>query len=191
MAKFHSLKVYNNFLDQSDYDRLYENLYIQDFPWYYVSTQSYPEDTGDIFDTHLTHVVYEKALEHSSNFREIFDSLVEKTTHCVYGAFLPDRILRVKCNLLLAQHEQTMSAWHTDYSADDIALPYFNSPLTQGKGTTAIYYLNTNNGYTEFKEDGKISSEENKLIIFDTKKEHRAVRQTDTKSRIVVNINFM
>ena len=191
MAKFRGLKVYNNFLDQLEYQKLYENLLVYDFPWYYVSTQSYPEDVGDIFDTHLTHVVYEKALEHSSNFREVFDTLVEKATHCVYGAFLPDRILRVKCNLLLAQHKQTMSAWHTDYSSDDIPLAYFNSPLTQGKGTTAIYYLNTNNGYTEFKEDEKSLSEENKLIIFDTEKEHRAVRQTDTKSRIVVNINFM
>ena len=148
----------------------------------------------EIIDNFLSkedHYQMKKALEHSSNFREVFDALVEKATHCVYGAFLPDRILRVKCNLLLAQHKQTMSAWHTDYCSDDIPLAYFNSPLTQGKGTTAIYYLNTNNGYTEFKEDGKSLSEENKLIIFDTEKEHRAVRQTDTKSRIVVNINFM
>ena len=32
MAKFRGLKVYKNFLDQSEYEKLYENLLILDFP---------------------------------------------------------------------------------------------------------------------------------------------------------------
>ena len=31
----------------------------------------------------------------------------------------------------------------------------------------AIFYINTNNGFTEFEDGNKILSEENKLVIFD------------------------
>jgi len=37
----------------------------------------------------------------------------------------------------------------------------------------------------------KIKTEENKLLIIDTKTSHAAVSQTDTDRRIVINFNYL
>ena len=55
---------------------------------------------------------------------------------------------------------------------------------------TAIYYVNTNNGYTRFKNENKIPSEQNKLIIFNTETEHSGTTCTDEPCRIVINFNY-
>jgi hypothetical protein len=55
---------------------------------------------------------------------------------------------------------------------------------------TAILYLNTCNGYTEFNKKTKIKCEENKILIFDSNIEHCAVSQTDAEKRIVINFNY-
>ena len=53
------------------------------------------------------------------------------------------------------------------------------------------YYVNTNNGYTEFESNGmKVDSVENRLIIFDSNEKHRAVTTTDTPRRSVINFNY-
>ena len=55
-----------------------------------------------------------------------------------------------------------------------------------------VFYLNTNNGYTEFenKEIGKVDSVINRALIFPISLKHRAVGQTDKAERIVMNINY-
>ena len=87
--------------------------------------------------------------------------------------------LRVKLNLGVATKEPHVSQYHQDLHADY-------------KYTTAIYYLNTCNGYTQFKSDGApVKSKENRLVVFDGNSEHRAVSQTDTQMRYVINFNYL
>ena len=59
--------------------------------------------------------------------------------------------------------------------------------------TTAILYMNTNNGYTLLgeKEKIKIKSEENTMLIFNSQIKHCAVSQTDTERRVVINFNYI
>ena len=57
--------------------------------------------------------------------------------------------------------------------------------------TTAIFYLNTNNGFTEFKDGDIINSVRNRLIMFPANTSHRAVGQSDVNQRIVLNFNFI
>ena len=56
---------------------------------------------------------------------------------------------------------------------------------------TAIFYLNTNNGYTLFDKGDKIPSLENRVVEFDSNLKHCAVDHTDTKYRIVINFNYL
>ena len=56
--------------------------------------------------------------------------------------------------------------------------------------TTAILYLNTNNGYTEFKSGDKVKSVSNRVVVFDSNLKHRTVTCTDQKTRIVINFNY-
>ena len=57
--------------------------------------------------------------------------------------------------------------------------------------TTAIFYLNTNDGYTLFKSGKKVSSKENRLIIFDSNLEHTGTNTTNKKFRAVLNLNYV
>ena len=55
---------------------------------------------------------------------------------------------------------------------------------------TAIFYLDTNNGYTKFKKHGKVKSIENRIVIFNSNLEHQGVTCTDEKRRVVINFNY-
>ena len=55
---------------------------------------------------------------------------------------------------------------------------------------TGVFYINTCNGGTKFKNGPKVKSVANRVVIFDTNFEHAAVTCTDKQSRVVVNFNF-
>ena len=49
--------------------------------------------------------------------------------------------------------------------------------------------MNTNNGYTLFKNK-KINSVENRIVLFNSDESHSSTNTTDCKSRIVINFNY-
>ena len=58
--------------------------------------------------------------------------------------------------------------------------------------TTAIFYFNTSNGWTEFESCGtKIESIANRLLIFSGDKYHCGTSCTDQHARVVLNINYI
>ena len=57
--------------------------------------------------------------------------------------------------------------------------------------TTAIFYLNSNNGYTLFGNGDKVASVENRLLLFDAAMLHTGASCTDADERLVLNINMM
>ena len=56
--------------------------------------------------------------------------------------------------------------------------------------TTAILYLNTNNGWTRFKKGGKVKSVANRLVKFESNLEHTGYTCTNKKRRVVINFNY-
>ena len=94
-------------------------------------------------------------------------------------------LIRIKANLLTKTHQHRQSDYHTD----------FENPVTEqsnfGKLKTAIYYVNSNNGYTIFKNGAKVDSVANRMVTFDHDLEHASVTQTDTDSRVVINFNYL
>ena len=57
--------------------------------------------------------------------------------------------------------------------------------------TTAILYINTNNGFTEFEDGVKVESIANRLVMFPSNFKHRGITQTDEQTRIMINFNFL
>ena len=51
--------------------------------------------------------------------------------------------------------------------------------------------MNTNNGYTTFKDGTKVDSVANRMIIFDSELDHTGTTCTDQKSRVIINFNFL
>ena len=58
---------------------------------------------------------------------------------------------------------------------------------------TAIFYLNTNNGYTKFQDNTiqDVNSVANRLITFDGSLQHAGCSCTDQNVRVVLNINYI
>tara|TARA_R110000772_G_scaffold21060_1_gene58247 strand:+ start:5320 stop:5799 length:480 start_codon:yes stop_codon:yes gene_type:complete len=85
------------------------------------------------------------------------------------------KLMRVKLNLLTKTNEIVEHDYHKDSESSD--------------ALTSILYLNTNNGYTRFK-DKKIKSEANTLITFPSATLHSGTTCTDEGFRLVLNIVY-
>ena len=58
------------------------------------------------------------------------------------------------------------------------------------KHKDAVFYLNTNNGYTEFKDGTKVESKANRLLLFENNEEHASTNCTDEYARFNINFNY-
>ena len=88
----------------------------------------------------------------------------------------PKTLFRVKANLLTKTDQIVEHGYHIDFIGKDC--------------TTAILYVNTNNGYTKFENGTKIESERNKLVKFNSNMKHTGSSCTNKNYRIVVNFNY-
>ena len=88
-------------------------------------------------------------------------------------------ILRIKSNLLTKTEQHVVHGMHEDFQ--NFRQEY----------KTAILYMNTNNGYTLFKNGERVDSVANRVVIFDGKEKHSSVSQTDTNVRCVINFNWV
>ena len=152
---------------KKDFNDLKDILTSPKFPWYLNHGVSYIDD-GLI---QFTHTIY-KDNEFISSFTlgglDIFKEKLQIVS-----------LVRAKFNLLHRTENIIQHLPHTD-------LP---SPLDNLK--TAILYLNTNNGYTQFESGEKISSVENRLIIFNAKEKHAGTTNSCKEPyRIVFNLNY-
>ena len=108
----------------------------------------------------------------------------------------PISLWRIKANLLTKTSNIVENAYHHDISSfdDENRKTIFPEKLKQL--TTSIFYVNTNNGYTEFQdgriamENTKIKSVANRLVTFPASLKHRGTSCTDEKIRVVINFDY-
>jgi hypothetical protein len=158
------MKVINNCLNKEDLITL-QNLMINNkFPWF-ITWGISNEKNKDYQFTHNFH----DGISIQSDYFNLIDPFIK--------ILKPNSFIRIKANLLLKTNKIIKHGYHTDNKVK--------------KSKTAIFYVNNNNGFTQF-ENGKISkSEENKLIIFDTDQKHTGTTCTDKLFRIVINFNYV
>ena len=89
----------------------------------------------------------------------------------------PAGILRIKANLNAKTNEHYETGLHVD-----VMVP---------GSLTAIYYVNTNNGYTYFEDGQKIESVGNRLVIMPSNLPHAGATCTDELRRVVINFNYL
>jgi len=157
--------VINNFLPDETFYAIQKNFLSTDFPWYWCSFKVKNSlELQDINNYQFVHTFYEDNEKLSGwDIRPIIDTLKANA------------LVRVKANLTIGTERIIKYGFHTDNN------------LTC---KTAIYYLNTNNGVTEFIDGTKIESVENRIIIFDSNIKHTGTTCTDEKRRVVLNINY-
>lgn len=158
------MKIIENFLHNEQFNIIKEELLSSNFPWFFRKSQVSFDNSK--YTEYFTHSFYHNNIINSDKW-----SIIKPIIDCLDIKAL----VEVRANLIVQKHENILSDFHTDYDFDC---------------NTAIFYINTNNGYTQFKNDKKIKCDENKMIIFNSSEQHAAASQTDEKQRIVLNINY-
>ena len=158
-------RIIDNFLPEAEFKQLQEYMMSSMFPWYYNDAIDYEGDGKSMF-------IYAWFMHNVWNGdSRIIQSILDRLD--------PLAIQRIKANLLTKDTEVTVNNYHTDHGYD-----------TNIEGlVTAIYYVNSNNGKTIFKDGTEIESVENRLIVFDANLEHTGTTASDDR-RIVINFNY-
>ena len=175
------MKIIEDFLSQSQFNHIKDTLLSDTFPYYYQPhvLEGY-DDLGGIFkipkkdenaDYFFSHNLYTSKDKQSD--RKLLDTILLP----IILKLDVKQLVRAKVNLYTNQHRHIHTQYHIDSHNEDVK--------------AAIYYVNTNNGYTKFETGEKASSLENSIVLFDAHKRHKAVSQTDTKTRVNININYL
>jgi hypothetical protein len=166
-------EVYDNFLDYESFIKIQNAHIYSNFPWYMgpIVSEKYMKNNNlrkyEKENFQFSHVFYENN-EIKSSFISNMNPILDKIK--MY------RLIRLKSNMQLGKKKIDEKLMHVDYEYDC---------------KTAVYYLNTNNGYTLLENNEKIYSVENRLLVFNSEIKHSGVGCTDKPIRIVTNINFV
>ena len=159
------MNIYKKFLSDKDFKKIQDHMLGYDMPWYCSDGVNHlTEDTGDF------QFVYVFIRNSISNCHPDMINLL----YPIFSRLKFKQMVKIKANLLTRTNKTIEHGMHTD----------------KEKGKTGIFYVNTCNGYTKFKNGKKIMSEENKYIEFNSKLQHTGASCTDKKTRVVINFNY-
>ena len=155
-------------LKLGDLQTLHDTMMSEKFPWFYHPHLASVKDSSYFY-----HPFY-----WSHNIQSDYFNLVAPLIEYLK----PIAIINIRANLVINKGKEIKSSWHVDQ---------YNDLKLQHK--TAIFYVNSNNGYTEFQIGRKrkvVKSKSNHIVMFDSAIKHRAVSQTNSDRRIVINLNY-
>jgi len=173
-----SIVIKDNFLPPEEFEFLRGITEKPGFPW---MLNPHSDEEGDN-NPQFIHVMFENVYG-SIHVSQSFEYLVPIINRLnVYN------IIFAKLNLTtrLSKNDERRGKYHQD-------MPLEVLPKTYGNVVhTAVYYLNTNNGRTEFANGDYAESIANRLVTFPCGLHHRAVRHDEGDyHRIIFNINYV
>lgn len=139
---------------------------------------------GIVFDWHFSKkIVSEYDLSSTGYFTHNFYSEFKprsqylKEIAPILRILKPQSIIRIKANLYNKGSEKNpiVHGFHQDFTYPHQA---------------AIFYINTNNGFTILEDGTKIESIANRLLLFDGSRDHSSTDCTDSQCRINISFNF-
>tara|TARA_Y100001963_G_C6699274_1_gene408587 strand:+ start:285 stop:869 length:585 start_codon:yes stop_codon:yes gene_type:complete len=137
-------------------------------------------DTDNLLDFQFTHVFFKLHALEPGGTRHIVSPQIDIIKPILDTTqFLA--LHRVKANLEPVKPDRYKSAWHYDVAMNKRPHPTM---------TTAIYYVNTCDGYTEFEDGTKVECIKNRFVRFPSNIKHRGVSQLDSKVKCVINVNY-
>jgi hypothetical protein len=159
-------KVIDNFLSEADFRLIYDTMMGYGFPWYYHHSVVWKEPEQDnnknFFFGHPFSIDGKE-----SGYLHILKPLLFKLQ--------VNKVLRIKGNLYPNIGELYQDEMHQDFEFEHLG---------------ALYYVNTNNGFTVLHDGTKIESVANRVLIFDSSLPHSSTRCTDQKVRVNINLNY-
>lgn len=165
------MKIIDNFLPEHQFNNLKNIITGPYFPWYYGPTLK-DVDTGIPLQlenkeaqNQFVHLFYHFDQPVTEYFREL---------ECFREKLQVKSLVRIKANLNPYSNSVVEHGYHVD--------------LTDC--TTAVYYLNTCDGYTKFETGEVVESVENRIVIFDSNISHTGTTTTNPTGRFVINFNY-
>ena len=167
------IKVYDNFLNVDVFKKIQRQCF-SDIHWVYDDTVSNRFDKQQMCDEkynwQMAHLFYHTPDVISKDTMPILADVYSKLNIAV--------LIKAKANFNIVTDKIIEHGLHID--VEQIA----------GICTTAILYLNTNNGYTIFEDGTKVESVANRLVKFPTGTKHSGTSCTDIHNRMVINFNY-
>lgn len=168
------ITVIDNFLEEKEFKHLKGSFLNDRFPWQLTRVDN-PDFDYHLFNTQLVHLFYLDQYPPKRDPGALSDKF--PMMFPLVSKIKPFHLIRIKANVTLNLGKHYGGSLHVDNNAIN-------------EGMTAIYYLNTCNGWTQFEND-KIESIENRIVIFPNEMMHTGVRATDKSWRMVININWL
>ena len=164
------MEIEDDFLDHNVFDKFQAIMMGSEFSWKYTPIIDYEDE--DKFQ--FIHGFYFNPLPRSSYF-EILEPILVKID--------PISLWRAKANLITKTPNIVENSYHID-------MLFLKSEKKIKQWTTSIFYINTNNGYTEFEDGTQVESVANRLVTFPANLKHTGTSCTDKKIRVVINFNY-
>jgi len=162
-------EIVDNLLPQEELTALQGILTCNEFPWYYqevvTSYNSAETERAAIENFYFSHQIMWDYVK--SPFFDIVRPILARLEH--------RSLIRVKANLYPRTSSRYSHHQHTDYP--------FSHPA-------ALFYVNTNDGFTVLEDGTEVESIANRLLLFDGGTLHNSTTCTDSKSRININFNY-
>jgi hypothetical protein len=159
--------IYKNFLPKKTFKEIQEFMLGPRMPWYYNDAVALRKDKQFMF-FHLFYHSYE-----INTTPELFEGIIQPILRKL--KITKDKLIRAKANWYTNQNKHIKHEYHIDQHK---------------KHKVCLLSVNTNNGYTEFKNGDIVDSIENQAVVFDGDIPHRSVTQKDKNMRVNINLNY-
>ena len=159
------MKVIDNFLSDQAFEVIQHLLLGPEIDWHFNTTIA--GENSDIDNFQFIHTFFD--------VKHPFLVKPQPPLNSLFTKLSPAALLRCKANLRTRTSSHVLSNFHTDMD--------FNQ-------RTAIFYVNSNNGYTLFEDGSSVESVANRLVLFHGSKLHCGASCTDQPTRVVLNINY-
>ena len=157
------IQIIDNFLPEEEFKSIQSFMMGGEFRWFYGKGRV-TEDDGEF---HMVHMFFQPEVGGNSEHLPIWNTFMNKV-----GA---KKCERIKANLTFKTPTIETSPFHTDFA--DMK--------------TSVFYINTNNGYTEFENGVRVNSVANRVCIFDSNLFHCGTTHSEGgHQRVVVNFNY-
>ena len=160
------MKVIDNFLSDEEFKDVSKVLMGDNFPWYFNSILTSEQRDKQFY---FSNTLFCSSPPWNGKCAQF------NVAQSILSHLKIETLYRIKTNCQPRTLFHRKSLYHIDYTCACF---------------TAIFYVNTTNGWTEFKKGGKVKSVANRMLIFDSNLEHRGVSCTDQQTRVVINFNY-
>jgi hypothetical protein len=159
-------KIIDDAVCVEDFSAIKDLLLGANFPWFFQSAVA-EYNQENLSEFYYVHTFFNADTKIASyHFKEVMPLF--KNLEMV-------SLLRMKANMYPNIGKEIINQPHVDFPFEHVG---------------AVFYINSNNGFTILDDGTKIESKENRLLLFRPSELHQSTHCTDQKVRVNINFNY-